>query len=216
MSLATRFSSAAPISNSPAASRAFPKHGTSSNRLNTSSRGGTDPHAARRQRFAEHMARQWGVTLAPAGNTRGPLEVYLRAEACKNTSFDQLARNLLTATGDANGPVPRRSTSRWDLPRNALPNQWAAACLACDWAVHSVTITRLRPGRRKISGASRPFPAPLEKASSMGAATTIQDGKKEYPAKFLDGPAPKFVGREVQPNRAGRLAGDLWKTVISP
>src|SRR5438876_7937355 len=52
------------------------------------------------KRFAEHFAAQWARTLAPAGNTRGPLEAWLRAEFKKNTPFDQLARSVLTATGD--------------------------------------------------------------------------------------------------------------------
>src|SRR5215471_17549895 len=41
------------------------------------------------KRYAEHQAALWARTLAPAGNTRGALEMYLRAEFKKNTPFDQ-------------------------------------------------------------------------------------------------------------------------------
>ncbi|HTU89423.1 MAG TPA: DUF1549 domain-containing protein, partial [Gemmataceae bacterium] len=53
------------------------------------------------KRFAEHYARLWARTLAPAGNTRGPLESWLRGEFRKNTPFDQIAKAVLTAKGDA-------------------------------------------------------------------------------------------------------------------
>ena len=58
------------------------------------------------KRFAEHYAGLWARTLAPAGNTRGPLEAWLRAEFRKNTPFDQMARSMLTATGDATTASP--------------------------------------------------------------------------------------------------------------
>src|SRR5262245_63028055 len=41
------------------------------------------------KRFAEHQANLWARTLAPAGNTRGSLELWLRGEFKKNTPFDQ-------------------------------------------------------------------------------------------------------------------------------
>src|SRR5262249_46525766 len=53
------------------------------------------------KRFAEHYARLWARTLAPAGNTRGPLEGWLRTEFARNTPFDQMAKAILTAQGDA-------------------------------------------------------------------------------------------------------------------
>ena len=43
--------------------------------------------------------RLWARTLAPAGNTRAPLEMWLRAEFKKNAPFDQTARSILTAAG---------------------------------------------------------------------------------------------------------------------
>src|ERR687897_1469405 len=58
------------------------------------------------KRFPEHFAGLWARTLAPAGNTRGPLEVWLRAEFRKNTPFDQVTRAVLTASGDATIPGP--------------------------------------------------------------------------------------------------------------
>ena len=48
----------------------------------------------------------WARTLAPAGNTRGPLEAWLRGEFKKNTPLDQIARAVLTATGDATTASP--------------------------------------------------------------------------------------------------------------
>jgi hypothetical protein len=58
------------------------------------------------KRFAEHFARLWARTLAPAGNTRGPLEAWLRGEFRKNTPFDQMARAILTAKGNATTASP--------------------------------------------------------------------------------------------------------------
>src|SRR5262245_9708716 len=53
------------------------------------------------KRFAEHCARLWARTLAPVGNSRWPLEAWLRAEFGKNTPFDQIAKAVLTAKGNA-------------------------------------------------------------------------------------------------------------------
>src|SRR5262249_9927626 len=58
------------------------------------------------KRFSEHFARLWARTLAPAGNTRGPLEAWLRSEFAKNTPFDQLTTAVLTAKGDSNTASP--------------------------------------------------------------------------------------------------------------
>src|SRR4051812_6831321 len=58
------------------------------------------------KRFPEHFAGLWARTLAPAGNTRGPLENWLRGEFRKNTPFDQVTRALLTAGGDATAASP--------------------------------------------------------------------------------------------------------------
>ena len=54
------------------------------------------------KRFSEHYARLWARTLAPAGNTRGPFEAWLRGEFRKNTPFDQLA----TAENCLGRPLP--------------------------------------------------------------------------------------------------------------
>src|SRR5688572_18712090 len=58
------------------------------------------------RRSAEHFARLWARTLAPAGTTRGPLEAWLRAEFAKNTPFDQMTRAVLTAKGDSTAVGP--------------------------------------------------------------------------------------------------------------
>src|SRR5947209_15161652 len=58
------------------------------------------------KRFPEHFAGLWARTLAPAGNTRSPLEQWLRGEFRKNTPFDQITRALITASGDATAASP--------------------------------------------------------------------------------------------------------------
>jgi hypothetical protein len=58
------------------------------------------------KRHSEHTARLWARALAPSGNTRNQLETWLRTEFRKNTPFDQLARSVLTATGDMNTATP--------------------------------------------------------------------------------------------------------------
>ena len=106
------------------------------------------------KRFGEHVARQWARTLAPAGNTRGPLEGYLRAEIRKNTPFDQLARNLLTATGDANTPTAAAFYFAVGNTPERISESVGRGLLGVRLGLHgSATITRLRPGRRRISGA---------------------------------------------------------------
>jgi hypothetical protein len=150
------------------------------------------------KRFGEHIARQWARTLAPAGNTRGPLEGYLRAEIRKNTPFDQLARNLLTATGDANSPTaaafyfavgntPERISE--SVGRGLLGVR--LGCAQCHnhpfapwtqedfWGL-AAFFTGTNAGGRVVDGTA--------------TSITPTDGKKEYAAKFLDGPAPKFEG----------------------
>src|SRR5258708_36582518 len=71
------------------------------------------------KRFAEHYARLWSRTLAPAGNTRGPLEAWLRVEFRKNTPFDKLARSVLTPTPHPNSAHP----PTFSFPLSNTPSQ---------------------------------------------------------------------------------------------
>jgi hypothetical protein len=149
------------------------------------------------KRFPEHTARLWARTLAPAGHTRGPLEAWLRGEFKKNTPFDQLAKSVLTATGDANtataagfyaavGNTPERVAEA--VGRGLLGVR--LGCAQCHnhplaawtredfWGIAAFFVgTGAAPGR-----------------VSDGSATKITppDGKAEYVAKFLEGPVPQF------------------------
>lgn len=152
------------------------------------------------KRFPEHTARLWARTLAPAGNTRGPLERWLQAEIKKNTPFDQLAKSVLTATGDINqataagfymavGNTPERIAE--SVGRGLLGVR--LGCAQCHnhplaawtredfWGLAAFFAgAGSSPGRIADGGATRITPS---------------DGKTEYVAKFLEGPSPKFEGR---------------------
>ncbi len=150
------------------------------------------------KRFAEHTARLWARTLAPAGSTRGPLEAWLRAEVRKNTPFDQIARSILTATGDAAATGP----AGFYFAVGNTPERIAEAvgrgllgvrlgCAQCHnhpfaawtqddfWGLAAFFAgTGTAPGKVTEGGAPKITPA---------------EGTKEYVAKFLEGPAPNFA-----------------------
>lgn len=147
------------------------------------------------KRFAEHFAELWARTLAPAGNTRGPFETWLRGEFKKNTPVDQLARTVLTATGDTNQPgaagfysavgnTPERVAEA--VGRGLLGvrlgcaqchNHPLAAWTQEDFWGLAAFFTGAAPGRVGDGFTTKITPA---------------DSKKEYEAKFLDGPPPQF------------------------
>ncbi len=113
------------------------------------------------KRFAEHYAKLWARTLAPAGNTRGPLEAWLRDEFRKNTPFDQMAKAILTAKGNATTASPAAFYFAVGIARIGSPRQWRGVCWACGSAVRSAIIILLRAGNENISGVWRPSsPAP--------------------------------------------------------
>jgi hypothetical protein len=149
------------------------------------------------KRFAEHQANLWARALAPAGNTRGPLEVWLRGEFKKNTPFDQITRSILTATGDSAAPGPAGFYSAV----GNTPERVAEAvgrgllgvrlgCAQChnhpmaEWTKEDFW------GLAAFFAGSTTTPGRV----TDGSATTItpNDSKKEYVAKFLEGPEPKF------------------------
>jgi hypothetical protein len=162
------------------------------------------------RRFAEHTAGLWARTLAPAGNTRGPLEMWLRAEIRKNTPFDRVARSILTATGDSTSPGP----AGFYFAVGNSPERVAEAvgrgllgvrlgCAQC----HNHPLAEWT--REDFWGLAAFFAGTgtMQGRVGDGFATTITDNKKEYVAKFLDGPAPKFTdGRSPRAVLADWLA----------
>jgi hypothetical protein len=157
------------------------------------------------KRFQEHFAGLWARTLAPAGNTRGPLEHWLRGEFRKNTPFDQITRSLLTASGDATAASP----AGFYFAVGNSPERVAEAvgrgllgirlgCAQChnhpmaDWT------------REDFWGLAAFFAGTGNSARQIGdgfaVRITATGGGKEYDAKFLDGPPPRF--NDGRPPRA--------------
>jgi hypothetical protein len=151
------------------------------------------------KRFAEHYAGLWARTLAPAGNTRGPLELWLRGEFKKNTPFDQVARSVLTATGDSTTP----GAAGFYFAVGNTPERVAEAvgrgllgvrlgCAQC----HNHPMAEWT--KEDFWGLAAFFAgtgtAPGRVADGAATSITPADGKTEYDAKFLEGPAPKFGG----------------------
>jgi hypothetical protein len=149
------------------------------------------------KRFAEHYARLWARTLAPAGNTRGPLEAYLRTELAKNTPFDQVARAILTAKGDAT----KASPAAFYMAVGNSPERVAEAvargllgvrlgCAQC----HNHPFTKWK--REHFWGLAAFFAgtgtAPGQVNDGFTTRITPTEGTREFEAKFLEGPAPKF------------------------
>ena len=143
------------------------------------------------KRYAEHAARQWARTLAPAGNTRGGLEMWLRGEFRKNTPFDRVARAMLAGPDTATGPKNPEATGG---------NGFAAAVGGSPERVAEAVgrgLLGVRLGCAQCH--NHPF-AEWTQADFWGLAAffaptgtrVVADGK-EYAAKFLDGPAPDFA-----------------------
>jgi hypothetical protein len=149
------------------------------------------------KRFAEHHARLWARTLAPAGNTRGPLEAWLRTEFGKNTPFDQIAKSILTAKGNATMASP---ASFYYAVGNS-PERVAEAvargllgvrlgCAQC----HNHPFTSWK--REHFWGLAAFFAgtgtAPGQVNDGFTTKITPAESSQEYEAKFLEGPAPQF------------------------
>ncbi|HEY1381374.1 MAG TPA: DUF1549 domain-containing protein [Gemmataceae bacterium] len=164
------------------------------------------------KRFPEHFAGLWARTLAPAGNTRGPLENWLRGEFRKNTPFDQVTRALLTASGDATGASP---ASFYFAVGNS-PERVAEAigrgllgvrlgCAQC----HDHPLAEWK--REDFWGLAAFFAgtgtSPRQIGDGFAVRVTATGGSKEYDAKFLDGPPPQFsAGRSPRAVLADWLA----------
>jgi hypothetical protein len=149
------------------------------------------------KRFAEHFARLWARTLAPAGNTRGPLEAWLRSELGKNTPFDQMARAVLTARGNATtaspaafyfavGNSPERVTE-------AVARGFLGVRLGCAQC-HNHPFTRWK--REHFWGLAAFFAGtgtnPGQVNDAFTTKITPMDGAQVFEAKLLEGPAPKI------------------------
>jgi Protein of unknown function (DUF1549)/Protein of unknown function (DUF1553) len=151
------------------------------------------------KRFPEHFAGLWARTLAPAGNTRGPLEQWLRGEFRKNAPFDQITRALLTASGDATTASP----AGFYFAVGNSPERLADAvgrgllgirlgCAQC----HNHPMADWK--REDFWGLAAFFAGTGNSARQVGdgfaVRITATGGSKEYDAKFLDGPPPQFTG----------------------
>jgi hypothetical protein len=145
------------------------------------------------KRYAEHAARQWARTLAPAGNTRGQLEMWLRGEFRKNTPFDQMTRSMLGGSDAANtpkNPEPNGSNG-FAVAVGGTPERFAEA------------VGRGLLGVRLGCAQCHNHPFALWTQDDFwglaaffapsGNRITAMDGGKEYAAKFLDGTAPNFA-----------------------
>jgi hypothetical protein len=149
------------------------------------------------KRFPEHFAGLWARTLAPAGNSRAPLENWLRGEFRKNTPFDQVTRALLTASGDATGASP----ASFFFAVGNSPERLAEAigrgllgvrlgCAQC----HDHPLAEWK--REDFWGLAAFFAGTGASPNKVGdgfvVKVTATGGGKEYDAKFLDGPPPQF------------------------
>lgn len=163
------------------------------------------------KRYAEHTARQWARTLAPAGNTRGGLEMWLRDEFRRNTPFDQMARSMLTATDGAAMRNPRNP----EAP--AAGTGFAAAVGGTPERIAEAVgrgMLGVRLGCAQCH--NHPFAAWTQEDfwglaaffSPSGVRITATDGGKDYPAKFLDGTAPKLDGKTPRAVLADWLVAD--------
>jgi hypothetical protein len=164
------------------------------------------------KRFPEHFAGLWARTLAPAGNTRGPLEQWLRGEFRKNTPFDQITRALLTASGDATTASP----AGFFFAVGNSPERVAEAvgrgllgirlgCAQC----HNHPMADWK--REDFWGLAAFFAgtgaSPRQVGDGFAVRIAATGGGKEYDAKFLEGRPPQFTdGRSPRAVLADWLA----------
>jgi hypothetical protein len=149
------------------------------------------------KRFAEHYARLWARTLAPAGNTRGPLEAWLRGEFRKNTPFDQMATAMLTAKGNATTASPAAFYfavgNSPERVAEAVARGFMGVRLGCAQC-HNHPFTSWK--REHFWGLAAFFAgtgtAPGQVNDGFTTKITPPSGTREYEAKFLEGPPPRF------------------------
>lgn len=149
------------------------------------------------KQFAEHWARLWARTLAPAGESRGPLEAWLRTEFGKNTPFDEVVRAILTAKGDANVASPAAFYSAvGNTPERvaeAVARGFLGIRLGCAQC-HNHPFTSWK--REHFWGMAAFFAGtgtvPNRVNDGFATKITPTESAKEYDARFLEGPAPQF------------------------
>jgi Protein of unknown function (DUF1549)/Protein of unknown function (DUF1553) len=149
------------------------------------------------KRCAEHFARLWARTLAPAGNSRGPLEAWLRTEFGKNTPFDQLAKAVLTAKGDTTTAGPAAFYfavgNSPDRVAEAVARGLLGVRLACAQC-HSHPFASWK--REHFWGLAAFFAgtgtAPGRVNDAFATKISPTDSSLEFEAKFLEGPPPRF------------------------
>jgi hypothetical protein len=148
------------------------------------------------RRFAEHQAGLWARTLAPAGNTRGPLEVWLRGEIRKNTPFDQMTKAILTARGNATTASPAAFYfavgNSPERVAEAVARGMLGVRLGCAQC-HNHPFTSWK--REHFWGLAAFFAgsAPGQVNDTFTLKITPPNSNKEYEARFLDGPMPKLA-----------------------
>src|SRR5262245_41282411 len=150
------------------------------------------------KRFAEHYAGLWARTFAPAGNTRRPLEAWLQAEFRKNTPFDQIARAMLTATGDSTAAGPAAFYfavgNRPERVAEAVGRWLLGVRLGC---AHCHPHPMAPWTREDFWGLAAFFAGtgnmPGRVADGFATTITATGGNKDYEARLLDGTTPKFT-----------------------
>lgn len=149
------------------------------------------------KRFAAHYARLWARTLAPAGNTRGPLEMWLRAEFGKNTPFDQIAKAVLTAKGESTISSPAAFYfavgNSPDRVAEAVARGFLGVRLGCAQC-HNHPFAPWK--REHFWGLAAFFAGTVNVPGRVDDAFTTKitpaDSSQEFEAKLLEGPAPTF------------------------
>ncbi len=164
------------------------------------------------KRFSEHFARLWSRTLAPAGNTRDPLEAWLRSEFRKNTSFDQMAKAIITAKGDAVATSPAAFYfavgNAPDRLSESVARGFLGIRLGCAQC-HNHPLAEWKQedfwGLAAFFAGTGSTPRRVDDGKERTIAS--MNGSKLYAAKFLDSTAPDFsAGRSPRAVLADWLA----------
>jgi hypothetical protein len=148
------------------------------------------------KRFPEHYGRLWARTMAPTGNTRGPLEAWFQSEFRKNTPFDQMAKAILTAKGDATtGPAAfyQAVGNTPDRVAEAVARGFLGIRLGCAQC-HNHPFTEWK--QEHFWGLAAFFAGTGSTRGQVDdrpvLTITPMNSSKEYSAQFLDGTAPTF------------------------
>jgi hypothetical protein len=151
------------------------------------------------KRYSEHNGRLWARTLAPAGNTRGQLENWLRGEFRKNTPIDVVARSVITATGDPNAASGASFYTAVGFTPERVAEAVGRGLLGVRLGCAQCHNHPFAPWTQEDFWGLAAFFAGTSAngriADGFAVKITPMDSTKEYTAKFLEGPAPKFEGR---------------------